>query len=212
MISPEILNDPSSLFWSNSKKVPEQKLDEGHGFSTFGEREKALYELCVDSKALTEACVDTLINDGFLDAPASTKYHGSYAGGLFDHSYNVATTLKSLTEILSLNWSDPNSPIRIGILHDLCKIDQYSLNKENDSYSYNTNTLITGHGIKSVVLAQQLPDVKLTEEEIACILYHMGAFTEKEEWKSYTNAIHTYPNVLWVHTADMVAAHILEVE
>lgn len=32
---------------------------------------------------------------GFFDAPASTKYHGNYAGGLFDHSLAV-TELKAL--------------------------------------------------------------------------------------------------------------------
>lgn len=31
-----------------------------------------------------------LIDNGFFIAPASTKYHGNYAGGLFDHSMNVA--------------------------------------------------------------------------------------------------------------------------
>ena len=38
--------------------------------------------------------------------------------------------------------------------------------------------------------------------------YHMGAFTDKEEWQDYTRAIHRYPNVLWTHQADMIAAHI----
>lgn len=41
-----------------------------------------------------------------------------------------------------------------------------------------------------------------------CIRYHMGAFTDKEEWQDYTRAIHRYPNVLWTHQADMIAAHI----
>ena len=48
----------------------------------------------------------------------------------------------------------------------------------------------------------------LTEEEICCIRYHMGAFTPKEEWNDYTGAIHAYPNVLWTHHADMLASHV----
>ena len=39
-----------------------------------------------------------LLDKGFFTAPASTKYHGNYEGGLFDHSYMVAHYLKKLTE------------------------------------------------------------------------------------------------------------------
>ena len=35
---------------------------------------------------------------GFFDAPASTIYHGAYAGGLFDHSYLVGKELQNMTE------------------------------------------------------------------------------------------------------------------
>ena len=51
--------------------------------------------------------------------------------------------------------------------------------------------------------------LQLTEEEVMCIRYHMGAFTEKEEWNDYTRAIHKYKNVLWTHHADMIASHII---
>ena len=40
---------------------------------------------------------DRLTKSGFFTAPASTKYHGAYEGGLFDHSYNVTSTLVTLT-------------------------------------------------------------------------------------------------------------------
>ena len=48
----------------------------------------------------------------------------------------------------------------------------------------------------------------LTMEEIACIRYHMGAFTDKSEWNDYTRAVKAYPNVLWTHQADMLASHV----
>ena len=50
--------------------------------------------------------------------------------------------------------------------------------------------------------------IELTEEEAACIRWHMGAFDDPQNWSNYTNAISMFPNVLWTHTADMVAAHI----
>ncbi len=161
--------------------------------------------------------VDWLITKGFFTAPASTKFHGAYKGGLFDHSLSVARHLVGLTESCELSWSDPRSPYVVGMFHDLCKIDLYrhpAVGKTLDGgditdpfhWEHNLNTLLKGHGVKSVMLLSQF--YRLTEEEILCIRYHMGAFTEKEEWNDYTGAIHLYPNVLWTHQADMLASHV----
>lgn len=161
--------------------------------------------------------VDWLMNKGFFAAPASTKFHGAYEGGLFDHSLSVARHLVGLTESCRLKWSDLRSPYVVGMFHDLCKIDQYrhqvfsqSLSGEDitDSFhwEYNPHTVLKGHGEKSVMLLSQF--YRLTEEEILCIRYHMGAFTDREEWNDYTGAIHLYPNVLWTHQADMLASHV----
>ena len=154
-----------------------------------------------------EAILSYLQNNGFFEAPASTKYHGSYPGGLCEHSINVAEILYCFTEKLELKWQRPESPWIVGFFHDLCKIDLYK-QKEDGTYEYNNNTLYKGHGDKSLMLISSL--LVLTEEEAACIRYHMGAFTDKEEWSDYTSAIHKFPNVLHTHTADMAAAHIIE--
>lgn len=163
----------------------------------------------------------------FFTAPASTKYHGNYEGGLFDHSFAVARFLVRLTEDNHLTWKNPRSPYIVGMFHDLCKIDQYIPQYEmreelepsplNDpkpvkfvktlcGYDYNPDTLLKGHGDKSVMLLSQF--YTLTDEEIMCIRYHMGAFTDKDEWNDYTRAVRNYPNVLWTHQADMLASHV----
>ena len=72
-------------------------------------------------------------------------------------------------------------------------------------YEYNTNTLLKGHGAKSVLILSQF--MTLTEEEMLCIRYHMGAY-EKEEWQEFDMAIKKYPNVLFTHTADMLASKV----
>lgn len=51
----------------------------------------------------------------------------------------------------------------------------------------------------------------LTEEEMLCIRWHMGAFDDKEHWNNYGRACTAYPNVLYTHTADMIAARVLGV-
>lgn len=174
--------------------------------------------------------LDWLVNKGFFKVPASTKYHGAHEGGLYQHSASVMKFLVQLTKDNDLHWQDERSPYIVGMFHDLCKIDQYIprwgvkeeleltestlLNKPNPTrftntivgYDYNPDTLLKGHGDKSVMLLSQF--YRLTEEEICCIRYHMGAFTPKEEWNDYTGAIHKYPNVLWTHHADMLASHV----
>lgn len=160
--------------------------------------------------------------NGFFNAPASTKYHGNYAGGLFDHSFMVMNLLVELSAANALKWKRPASPFIVGMFHDLCKIDQYrhpvtghieEFNGgrtpiyDEQAWEYNPDTLLKGHGDKSVMLLSQF--YTLTDEEIACIRYHMGAFTEKEEWRDYTRAVHAFPNVLWTHQADMLASHVV---
>lgn len=156
-----------------------------------------------------EKLLEWLKENGFFTAPASTKYHGNHPGGLFEHSWSVATVLSDFTARLPIEWQRPESPWIVGFLHDICKCDSYKQNADG-GYDYNNDTLYKGHGDKSLMILSSL--ITLTEEEAVCIRFHMGAFTEKEEWRDYTNAIHKYPNVLFAHTADMVAAHIMEVE
>ena len=183
---------------------------------TYDERIAAFNETPMTSYIMTWGRC-WLEENGFFTAPASTKYHGAYEGGLFDHSLAVTNALVDLTAKNQLIWSRPDSPYIIGMLHDICKIDQYRhpdspiladghALPDTTKWEYNPNTLLKGHGDKSVMLASTL--LTLTEEEMLCIRYHMGAFSDKEEWTQYTAAIHKYSNVLWMHQADMIAAHV----
>ncbi len=63
----------------------------------------------------------------FFSAPASTRYHGSYAGGLAEHSVNVYECLKAYLdrsrakEIYKMQYSDETVAL-VSLLHDVCKI------------------------------------------------------------------------------------------
>lgn len=172
--------------------------------------------------SLTIPFVEWLVDNGFFTAPASTKYHGAHEGGLYDHSKAVAQSLMKLTEGLKLEWQRPESPLIIGMFHDLCKIDQYREIIDDEGvvmfgcddaqgrkvhYEY-AEPLLKGHGEKSVMLLSQF--MTLTPEEMFCIRYHMGAYP-KEDMDAFGNAIEKFPNVLYTHTADMMAARILGV-
>lgn len=148
---------------------------------------------------------DWLVFDNdFLTAPASTKYHGACEGGLYMHSVAVADTLVDFTKKLGLQWQKERSPYIVGMFHDLCKVDQYT--QAEDGYEHDEDVLLKGHGEKSIMLLSQF--MTLTEEEIMCIRYHMGAY-ETENWKQFDLAIKKYPNVLFTHTADMYASKFI---
>lgn len=154
--------------------------------------------------------VETLEELGFFTAPASTKYHGAYEGGLFDHSLATAEALVDLTIKLNLKWERPESPYIVGMFHDLCKCDNYIVDIETGKYKFNPDIIIPGHGEKSVMIL--LKHIDLTDEEIACIRWHMGAYeTDTKMWDYYGKAIEKYPNVLFTHTADMISSKILGV-
>lgn len=166
---------------------------------------------------VSDDMMEYLMAYGFFTAPASTKYHGNYEGGLLEHSYMVTKYLLTLTQDNHLIWRKARSPFIVGMFHDLCKIDQYRHPASNlvvdgmllpdpTKWEYNLDTLLKGHGDKSVMLLSQF--YTLTDEEIMCIRYHMGAFTDKSEWNDYTRAVRQYPNVLWTHQADMLASHV----
>lgn len=164
---------------------------------------------------------DWLADNGFFLAPASTKYHGNYEGGLFDHSFAVTEQLVSLTDKLNLGWQRKESPWIVGMFHDLCKMDEYikvvdeegqvmmgtdEVKGEEVHFEHASDVLLKGHGDKSIMLLSQF--ITLTEEEILCIRYHMGAYV-RDDWEGFDRAIRKHPNVLFTHTADMYASKVL---
>lgn len=153
---------------------------------------------------------DYIEQRGFTELPASLNHHLACRGGLLMHSVNVTASLIDLTEGLGLTWMRHESPIIVGLLHDLCKLEFYKVSPENDRYFvHNDNPELDfgGHGMLSLVIAQQ--HIQLTEEEMYCIRFHMGAY-EQKDWSKFDAAIRKYPNVLYTHTADMIASKILE--
>lgn len=162
---------------------------------------------------VTDGFKQWLIDNGFFTAPASINHHGKYEGALFDHSFAVAKLLCELTDSLELRWEREQSPAIVGMFHDLCKLDNYAVVShdmgETEQWEYNNAQILTGHGEKSVMMLQQHMDI--TKEELMCIRWHMGAFEGEKIFNNYGRAVNEYPNVLWTHTADMLAARVIGV-
>lgn len=151
--------------------------------------------------------VDWLNVNGYFDVPASIHHHGTQSGDLFEHSMLVAEILADYTKKGLIEWQGPCSPWIVGLFHDLCKMDDY-IRDANGGWKRKPTPLIKGHGDKSVILLSRF--LTLTEEEILCIRYHMGAY-ETDNWEQYDLAIRKYPSVLYTHTADMVANRVWDI-
>lgn len=156
---------------------------------------------------LSDEMINWLDSRGYFDAPASSRYHGAFRGGLMIHSMNVADTLLEYTEKLDLQWQRKESPYYVGLFHDLCKMDEYKENELGYSRVEAKDLSLIGHGDKSImIICQQL---SLTEEEMFCIRYHMGAY-QTDDWKQLDSAIEKCPNILYTHMADMYASKFLD--
>lgn len=154
----------------------------------------------------------------YFIAPASTKFHSNFDGGLAYHSNNVVELLIQKNEQYKLGLS-LDTIYLTGYLHDLCKCNLYEktmrLKKDEltgkwigyASYEFDEKIPL-GHGEKSVILLQQF--VKLTLEECLMIRWHMGAYVPKDEYRDYNKAIEMYKSVLAFSNADAEASHFLE--
>lgn len=161
-------------------------------------------------------------NSDFFEAPASTRFHGSYEGGLLEHSLNVYDCLKAyldrerVKEDYALSFSDEAIAI-VSLLHDLCKINIYKPGTRNvkgedgvwrqvPTYEFD-DKLPYGHGEKSVYIITGF--MRLSREEAFAIRYHMG-FSGEENKNVIGNALEMFPLALAVNIADMEASFLLE--
>ena len=161
-------------------------------------------------------------NCDFFTAPASTKFHCSYEGGLCEHSLNVYDCLKSYLETdrakekFGLEFSDETIAI-VSLLHDVCKTNVYKVstrNKKDENgagiqvpyYEYD-DTLPYGHGEKSVYIISGF--MRLTRDEAMAIRWHMG-FSGEEDKKLIGNALRAYPLALALNIADCEASSFVE--
>lgn len=159
----------------------------------------------------------------FFTAPASTKFHGNYEGGLCAHSLNVYDCLCDILarprvkETYGISYSDESVAIA-ALLHDLCKVNFYKTSfrnvKNNDtgrweSVPYYTieDNLPYGHGEKSVYIISGY--MKLTRDEAFAIRYHMG-FSTTDEPSNVGKALEMFPLAWAVCCADMEAAYFCE--
>lgn len=155
--------------------------------------------------------IEFLEHSDFFIAPASTRFHGSFEGGLLEHSMKVY-------EILKEKAGDSDSVRIIALLHDICKANFYKVDYRNaknelgvwEKVPYYTvdDTIPYGHGEKSVMMLSEF--IKLTPEEKYAIRWHMGFTEPKELYTTIGIAYKKYPIALLMHEADLEATYFFD--
>ena len=160
----------------------------------------------------------------FFNAPASSKYHNSFEGGLADHSLNVYYRLKKLVDSedsLYAKYSDETIAI-IGLLHDVCKINFYikGQRKFNDNGVWVTRNIWNiqedypfGHGEKSVYIISKF--MELSDVEALAINWHMGPYDKRcanSNLQALEGSFKYDPIVFLTHIADSMATYIDEAD
>lgn len=178
-----------------------------------------------------ERCVKWLQSSDFFRAPASTKYHANYEGGLCQHSLNVYDELVKLYEQLPTNLRtqiDPESLIIVALSHDFAKVNVY------EKYIRNVNTnvkdakgkdiwekveeykmkdpdkrfLFGNHEQNSEFIAHTFFPLKI--EESVAILNHHGGKGYDSAQTDLTPIYNKYTLALLLHLADMLATFVDE--
>lgn len=161
----------------------------------------------------------------FFSAPASTKYHLAFVGGLAEHSLNVYRLLRGKTDSGLLQLSE-DTIIITALLHDLCKVNFYVRETKNvkegnkiNAYGKEVANWVekevwsvrdefpVGHGEKSCYYIQS--HIRLTDEEYAMIRLHMGS--DRNGYPDpFAESAAKFPGVVAIHTSDLESAYIVE--
>lgn len=170
-----------------------------------------------------EELLNYLEKSDFFTAPASGRRHSNFEGGLCLHSINVYKRyIKLLQSEYGEKWTEvisPESVAIIGLLHDICKVNTYTIDmrnvkvdgqwKQKPYYKY-YDPLPYGHGEKSVYMISGF--MKLTREEAMAINCHMGAFDPRavNNPSILVDVFYRYPTVYLFHLADYMATYLDE--
>jgi hypothetical protein len=172
---------------------------------------------------LTASCSDTAVlslfsyaMDAFESCPASTKYHGSYFGGLLDHTLTVCEIMYELLQafIPSDDSTFRDSALKCCFLHDIGKLGtiatpMYVVNPDfskhnKEPFIWNETLVQMPHEQYSIYLINQFK-IQLTPEEYQAIAYHNGYYVEGTMQALRGNESKL---TLLLHTADNFASKI----
>lgn len=179
-------------------------------------KEKFIGLLVSTKRQGMEKLIEWLEKSDFFTAPASTRYHSNYEGGLVEHSLYVYELFKKKNEIYDLGLSE-DTVIISSLLHDICKANFYvestrKVKKDGKwiqvPYYTVDDSLPLGHGDKSVIMLQSF--IRLTKDEMLMIRWHMGGYENPNNYNSISAAWKICKAGACLHTADIESSYLFE--
>lgn len=180
--------------------------------------------------AAIDSLIDMLESSDFFYAPASTKYHGAYQGGLCEHSLDVYKELKYLVKKFPQYFFEEDTLRIVALFHDISKIGLYKkdirnkkvyhengskfdnlglfdwVSEEVYSIDYDNKFIYGNHEqISEFIVRQYIP---LTLEESVSLLHHHGGMNWDSTKTNMSEIYRKYPLSLLLHNADMLGAFI----
>lgn len=189
-------------------------------------------------KSINREGVDKLIEylcdkSDFFSAPASTKYHGSFKGGLCEHSlivYKLLVEQAKMFESFTGTHIDEDSIKITALLHDISKVNMYEetvINKKVyssdgsksdelgrfnwvSSKAYKTidvedRFIFVNHEMGSEFIVRQFIPLRIAES-VAIASHHCGMGHDSIPPEQVTPNYIKYPLAMLLHTADLIAA------
>ena len=167
-----------------------------------------------------------LNNSDFFQAPASSRYHCAYAGGLCQHSLNVYDALLKLVKdygaIVGEEYDEDELKI-VALLHDIAKTNFYELyfknvkNEDTGKWEQqpdyrmrpDENRFIYGnHEQNSEYIARRF--FPLTLRMSTAILHHHAGMSWDSAKDDISAIYDRFPLATMLHLADMAATYMYE--
>lgn len=165
----------------------------------------------------------------FFTAPASTKFHGSYEGGLCEHCLNVYDNLINLLSTFEIEC-DENSVKILGLFHDFSKLNFYKKSYQNKKIYSDEGTkhdnmgnydwvsvpcytvrepgdrfIFGNHECTAAYMISTF--IPLTTEEYCAIIHHHGGMGWDSSKENLDDVYRQYPLCLYLHIADLIDAY-----
>lgn len=184
-------------------------------------RFKSIYKDSIKREG-ADKLLEWLQGSDFFTAPASTRFHGCYEGGLLRHSLNVYDCLLKQLEAAGLSDVYPQETlVIIALLHDVCKVNYYKIGYRNvkdengkwyakEVYEIDEKFLGGDHADKSIIILQNF--IHLSTDEILAIRAHMGGWdtTVRGGGSVIGKIFDNNKLAVCLHLADMMATYIME--
>lgn len=163
--------------------------------------------------------ISWLESTDFYTAPASTRYHETFEGGLLYHTLCVVANIIAIGDSAPFaNNVNIEDAVLVALVHDWCKIGKYKSYQRNvknedtgtwekvTAYKYQDSVPYPlGHGVTSAYIANKFFNLKI--EEFAAIEFHMGRWEAGTDYQQndMQQANETIPLCYLLQFADQLA-------